>query len=126
MNDRPIFGGADGVLAFAPDTLEARAFAVLHGHDDGTLCPVCLLAWIARVVGEPGATGASVLEALGSVVYRDHGVVLSIAFETLAYGEHGAPWADADGVQARFEALEEQLRIKRLAELPTPPAPLAH
>ena len=29
------------------------------------------------------------LKALGSVVSREHGVVLSIAFETLAYGEHG-------------------------------------
>ena len=49
MSDRQPFGGADGVLAFAPDTLEARAFAVMHAHDDGQLCPVCLLAWVARV-----------------------------------------------------------------------------
>ena len=126
MSDRQPFGGAHGVLAFAPDTLEARAFAVMHAHDDAKICPMCLLAWVARVAGEPGATGASVLEALGSVVYREHGVVRSIAFETLAYGEHGCEWAAGDGLRARFEALEEALRARRLADLPALPPPLAH
>ena len=126
MSDRQPFGGVDGVLAFAPDTLEARAFAVLHGHDDGTLCSVCLLAWVARVAGEPGATGASVLDALGAVVYREHGTVLGVAFETLAHAEHGAAWAEADGFRARFEALEEILCTKLLADLSAPPPRLAH
>ena len=126
MSDRQPFGGADEVLAFAPDTLEARAFAAMHAHDDGKICPVCLLAWVARVAGEPGATGASVLEALGSVVYREHGVALSIAFETLAYGERGCDWAAGEGLRGRFEALEEALRARRLADLPALPPPLAH
>ena len=121
MNEGRTFGGADGVLAFAPDTLEARALAVLHAHHDADLCAGCLLAWVARVAGEPGATGASVLDALGSVVSAEHGAVLSIAFEALAYGEHGPGWAAGEGVRARFEALEEILRTKRLADLPTPP-----
>ena len=121
MNEGQPFGGADGVLAFAPDTLEARALAVLHAHRDADLCAVCLLAWVARVAGEPGATGASVLDALASVVSAEHGAVLSIAFEALAYGEHGAGWAAGEGVRARFEALEEILRTKRLADLSTPP-----
>ena len=126
MSDRQPFGGADGVLAFAPDSLEARALAVLHAHHDGSVCPMHLLAWVARVAGEPGATGASVLEALASMVYREHGVVLSIALEALAYGEHGSPWAEAAGIRARFESLEEGLQVKRLSELPAPPSPLAH
>ena len=126
MSDRQPFGGADGVLAFAPDTLEARAFAVMHAHDDGKMCPMCLLAWIARVAGEPGATGASVLQALGGVVYREHGGMLSIAFETLAYGEHGSGWAAGEGFRARFEALEKALQAKRLSELPAQPPPRAH
>ena len=126
MSDRPTFGGADGVLAFAPDTLQARAFAVLHAYDDGSTCPVCLLAWVARVAGQPGATGASVLEALGAVVYRERGTVLSIAFEALAWGEHGSAWAEGDGFRARFEALEETLCTKLLADLPALPPRLAH
>ena len=126
MGDRQHIDRADGVLAFAPDTLEARAFAVMHAHDDGTVCAACLLAWVARVAGEPGATGASVLKALGSVVSHEHGAVLSIAFEALAYGERGSEWAAGEGFRARFEALEEALRVKRLSELPPPPAPLAH
>ena len=126
MGDRQHFDRADGVLAFAPDTVQARAFAVMHAHDDGKMCPMCLLAWIARVAGEPGATGASVLEALGSVVYREHGVALSIAFETLAFGEHGCDWAAGEGLRGRFEALEKALRARRLADLPVLPPPLAH
>ena len=80
------------------------------------------------MASEPGATGASVLEALGVVVYREHGpVVLSIAFEALAWGEHGSAWAEAGGFRARFEALEEiTVQAKRLADLPAPPPRLAH
>lgn len=123
MSDRKPLGGVDGVLAFAPDSLQARAFAVLHAYDDGSLCPVCLLAWVARVAGEPGATGASLLDALGAVVYREHGPVLGIAFEALAWGEHGA---EAAGFRARFEALEEILCTTLLVDLPVPPPRRAH
>ena len=79
---------------------------------------MCLLDWVARVADEPGATGASVLDALG--------VVLSIAFEAFAYAEHGSAWAAANCFRARFEPLEETLRTKWIAQLPALPPPLAH
>ena len=41
----------DSVLALALDTVEARAFAVPHEHDDGEICRTCLLAWLARARG---------------------------------------------------------------------------
>ena len=127
MSERqPCRGRGRGAGVRARYASQARAFAVMHAHDDAKVCPMCLLAWVARVAGEPGATGASVLEALGGVVYREHGGMLSIAFETLAYGEHGSEWAAGEGFRARFEALEEALRARRLADLPVLPPPLAH
>ena len=91
------------------------------------ICPVCLLAWVARVAGEPGATGASVLEALGRRgLPRARRDSESIAFETLAYDRGACDWADPDGLQRplrgpRGAAAQQAARRPALA----PPAPQA-
>lgn len=101
-------------LAFAEGSVEARAFHLMHAHAAGEArCALCLLAWLARVLGTPGTRREAVAEEACALA-RQFGVLTSVCFEALLR-PHDAR------CRARLDALERGLREGGLAALPMPP-----
>ena len=101
-------------LAFAQGSVEARAFALMHAHAAGEAkCALCLLAWLARVLGTPGERKEAVAEEACAVA-RQFGVLTSVCFEALLR-PHDPPR------RARLDALERALSDGGLPALPMPP-----
>ena len=88
-------------LEFDPDTVEARASAVLHAEAAraGAPCPSCLLVLLACTVGASPELAAVALQTLGDLLRHHHGAATAIAFDAVAF--RGRP-----GALARLEALE--------------------
>ena len=109
----------DGVLVFSPDSLEARAFTVLHAYGDGRT----YLPGVSSRLGRAGGGRAGRDRGFGArrprrrAEHRFRGVRLRRA--RLRLGRSHC-------FRARFEPLEETLRTKWIAQLPALPPPLAH
>ena len=101
-------------LAFAADSVEARAFALMHAHAAGEAkCALCLLAWLARALAAPGQRAEAVAEEACAVA-QQFGVLTSVCFEALLRPHDTR-------CRARLDALEGALSGGGLAALPMPP-----
>ena len=106
-------------LVFDEGTVERRALDLMHQCCAEPVCPVCVLAWLARAAGAPEATVDSVLDEMSAAVYREHGVEVSAAFDALAYRGH-------DGVRRRFEQIEALAQRVALEDFDGPPDAPVH
>ena len=106
-------------LVFDEGSPERRALDLMHRFCDEPVCAVSVLAWLARAAGAPEASVEALLEEMSAAVYRAHGVVVSAAFDALAYRGH-------DGVRRRFEQVEALVQRHALEDFDVPPDAPAH
>ena len=101
-------------LVFEPGSVEARALDLMHTHCAAEArCAICMLGWLARVLGAPGQDLGNVAEEARAVA-QQFGTFSSVSFEVLLRPHDPR-------CRARFDGLEHALRGGGLAALPMPP-----
>ena len=102
-------------LAFESQSVEARAFALMHAHAHGDgRCVLCLLAWLARALAEPGQRVDTLVEEARALVARQFGILGSVCFDALLN-------PDREAERGGLECFERLVHIQRLESLPMPP-----